>query len=331
MLTAMLLMMVRLLFVILAVLVGQGSGAQIYGSALPEWFGAAMGFGVSITLIAAEQAFRRRFTRSLVGVLIGLAGGLLLGMALVLALRVTMEDQALLRQIDLPLVLVSCYLVLMTVLRNVDRWRVVLPFVELRQEARDGGAAVLDTALLPDGRLPALLRSGLLAERLLVHQSSISYWEGEAASDEAPRRARGARALDGLRDIRGLGTARVEIDETEIPQPSDRTDVLLRLCRLEGARLVTADREVRRRAEALGVAVLDLAQIAEALRTELRPGDVIEVLIEKAGDGRDQGVGHLDDGSLVVVTAAAGRVGERLRVTVLRTHPTANGRMVFAE
>ncbi len=332
----MLILLVRILFVVFGALIGATSGKYFYepliGSGLPQWFGAAIGFGIGVTLIAAEQAFRRRFTRSLVAFLIGLAGGLLLSTLLLAVLRQVLQDEDLYRNLDLPAALVCTYLVLITVLRGADRLRVIVPFVEFRAERVDGGGAlILDPAVLGDARVPALLQAGLSAARVLVHRSVIEHWQRAAAEGDGLERARAKRAIDGVQALRAAGLPPLEIDTTEIPHTTDLGETVIRLARLENGRLLAIDRDLARRAAVDGVQVVDLSAIAAAMAPDLGPGAVCEVLIEKPGEGKGQGVGHLDDGSLVVVSDAVDRQGQRVRVVVRRLHHTANGRMVFAD
>jgi hypothetical protein len=165
----MLILLLRVVFVTLATLIGLTSGSTIYNAALdgslPGWFGGAMGFGIAITLVACEHAFRRRFTRSLVAFLIGLGAGLALSALLLLVLRQVIQDENIINNLDLPLALITSYLVLVIVLRNVDNFRMVIPFVEFRAERADAGAVILDGQVLGDGRLIALVNSGLLPRR----------------------------------------------------------------------------------------------------------------------------------------------------------------------
>ena len=332
----MLILLVRVLFVLLASLIGATSGKFFYeplfGAGLPPWFGAAIGFSIAVTLIAAEQGFRRRFTRSLVAFLVGLAGGLLLSFLLLTVLRQVLQDEDLYRNLDLPVALIAIYLVIITVLRSADRLRVIVPFVEFRAERVDGGGAlILDPAVLGDARLPTLLQAGLSASRVLVHRSVLEHWQQASTDGDALRRARAKRAIDGVQALRAPGLPPLEIDDTELPHTSDLADTVIRLARLENGRILAVDREMVRRALAEGVHVVDLCAIASAMAPDLGPGAVVEVLIEKPGEGKGQGLGHLDDGSLVVVSEAAERIGQRLRVVVRRLHQTANGRMVFAD
>lgn len=331
----MLILLVRVVFVTLATLIGLTSGSIIYRSALddslPGWFGGAMGFGIAITLVACEHAFRRRFTRSLVAFILGLGAGLTLSWILLSVLRLVIQDENVINNLDLPLALVTTYLVLVLVLRNADRFRMVVPFVEFRAERADSGAVVLDLGALGDGRTAALVHAGLLPRRLLVHRQVLLACETAVTASDAVVAARGRRALDGLNDLRALPNTQVEIDDTEIPNAATLTDVLVHLTRLEHGRLLAVDKDVLARGTAEGVTVIDLAALAGALSPTLRPGDQISVMIEKQGEAKHQGVGHLDDGSLVVVGNAADAIGSRIDCTIIRLHATSNGRMVFAD
>jgi uncharacterized protein YacL len=330
----MLILILRIAFVVLAALVGMTSGSYFYGRfvpGMPAWFGGALGFSVAVTLVAAEQGFRRRFARSVVAFLIGLGAGLAMAALALTVLRQVLQTEELYDNLDLPLALVMIYLVMITVLRNIDRWRVVVPFVEFRSAQAQGGALVLDGPTLGDSRLVGLLRSGLVTERVLVHRRVLTALEQQARAEDPVTRARGARALEGLTELRALLAPRLEIDESDIPNVDRLEDALVRLCRLENARLASNDRELLRRAQAEGVPVVDLAALAAALVPTVRPGEVISVSIEKPGEGKGQGVGFLDDGSMVVVNGAAEQVGKRVRVTVMRMHTSGSGKMVFGE
>lgn len=330
----MLILLIRFLFVLFAAMVGYSNGQVLYRGLfdLPPWFGGALGFGIAITLIAAEQAFRRRFTRSLVAFLIGSAAGLLLSSLLVAVLRqVLPENSDPSNTLDIGLTIITTYLVLITVLRNVDRWRVILPFVELKADQFDGGILVVDGSMLGDTRLPALMKTGFFAQRLLVHRDVLNFWEKEAASDDQIRQRKATRALEGLTELRAMNLPPVEIDETEIPHSSGLGDTLIRLCRLEGSRLLTSDRDLARRAEAEGIQVVDLNALAQVLAPQLKPGQDIQVLISKPGEGKGQGVGFLEDGSMVVVNNAGENLGQTVTCSIARMHSTSNGRMVFAD
>jgi uncharacterized protein YacL len=330
----MLILVLRVVFVTLATIVGLTSGTTVYRSflddALPSWFGGAMGFGVAITLIACESAFRKHFTRSLIAFLIGLGAGLALTALLLVVLRLVIQDENTINNLDLPLALITTYLVLVIVLRNTDNFRVVVPFVEFRSERVDAGATVVDSAILSDGRLIALFQSGLLPRRCIIHRSVLLSLENGLTSTDAATVSKNRRALDAINDLRKITGMQVDIDDSEIPQATTTHDILIRLARLENAKILVADRDLMVRARSENVTVVDIGSLVAALSPTLRVGENISVVIEKVGDGRDQGIGYCDDGSMVVVTGAAQKIGEKISATIIRLHHTSNGRMIFA-
>jgi uncharacterized protein YacL len=227
--------------------------------------------------------------------------------------------------------LIITYLVMITVLRGIDRFRLVVPFIEFRSERVEGGALILDRSALADGRFANLVRAGLFTQRLVVHRSVVNACEADAASSDPAVTLRARRALDGLTELRAIGRPPLDIDETDLPNAAGVNDVLIRLARLEGGRVVTSDPEMTRLAHAEGLAVVDVQAMAATFASAVHPGDTLTVAISKPGEGRNQGIGFLDDGSMVVVNNAADALGKTVACTVLRLHTTANGRMIFAE
>jgi uncharacterized protein YacL len=332
----MLILLIRVIFVLLCLFVGDASAGYFYdnlfGGSLPAWIGASLGFSVGITLIAAEIAFRRRFTRSLVALLIGLAGGLLLSLISIQLLKQAVANPQMARQLAGPLALICCYLVVITVLRHVDRFRLILPFVEFHRERFQEGALVIDDSALRDSRLLALIASGIIGQRLIVHQDLLRFIEQQATNEDSATRVLGKRALDNLADLRGQGErVEVSIDPTEIAGASSLSETLIGMARLESGRLLSNNAQLTSRARGENVPVVYLGDLSKAFAQVIRVGETIEVVVEKAGEEAHQGVGHLDDGSMVIIATAADRIGEKLRCVIVRTLKNANGRMVFCQ
>ena len=324
--------LIRICFVILAVSVGLTSGRYFYEpSGFGTWFGGIMGFAIAVTLIAAEVGFRRHFSRSLIAFIIGLAAGLVVSNLLLSVVDRVIQNEDLRNNLDVPLALVTTYLVLVLVLRSADRFRVIIPFVEFQGQSEEGGSAVLDQSALQDGRLPGLLDAGLLPRRLLIPRYIVIQAENLRRSNDAADKLRGKRALATLADLRDAYGERLIIDDTEMPGASAASEHTIGLARLEGARIITTDTHVSNAAKADGLHVTDITLLAKSLAPAARPGEVIEVGIVKAGEGDDQGIGFLDDGTMVVVGNATDQVGNEIEATLLRVHHTSNGRMLFGE
>jgi len=323
---------VRLTFLLLAVLVGQVYYRNIFAEwEMPSWFGAAMGLGIASTLLAMEVAFRRKFTRVLVTFMVGLAGGLVMSYLVLAVVDVVIQSRDIKHNLDIPLSLITIYLVLMTVLHNADRFRLVIPFVEFRSRRVDAGVTVIDASALGDPRLTSLVSTGLLGHRLVTHATVVRDCQRMTESDDLREQVRGKRAMEVLNELRLGHDLDFEIDASDIPRAESSTDHVMELARLNEGRLLSADSDLVLRAKAEEVRIVDLSDIAKVLTPKIQIGDTLRLRVVKQGEDPGQGVAYLDDGSMVVIEKAGDRVDEEVACTVMRLHHTSNGRMLFAE
>ena len=325
----MLVLLIRVVFAAAATAVGWAHGAYFIHSELPDWAGAVTGFAIAVTLIAGEQAFRARFTRSLVAFMLGLAGGLALSLLIIAVLHVAIANDEAVTQVRLPVALLITYLVVILVVQNADRLRLIVPFVEFQAGSSRSSRAVAAPDVLADSRLRGLSASGLIGE-LVMHGSALQAWERGLDAADAVEQARARRALAMIAELR-TQPEMLSVDASELPGARDAAEACIRLARLLSLRVVTADADMAERCRAEGLGVIHLAALAAALSPTVKPGDRLRLLIARPGDGKGQGIGHLDDGSMVVVGGAADAVGQSIEVQVQRLHQTGNGRMVFAE
>lgn len=328
----MLTLSIRICFVVIATLSAGAYGRNYFAeTGFPVWLAGVIGFAVSVTLIAIEQAFRRRFARAVMTVTVGLFGGLLLSTLILNTLDVAIQNPDIRDNIDIPVVLITCYLAIVTVLHHADRIRIIVPFVEFRSQSPEEGTVVCELSALADSRLPFLAQAGLFGHRLMVHERTVKACQDLSASEDPALKQRGQRALSTLAQIKDFGNPALQIEHTELPRGTSGAMVAVEMARLEGARLCSADSDVIARAKTENIPVIDLAVLAEVLTSGVQPGDSIKVRIERAGDHRGQGIGYHRDGSMVVVSDAEDLVGQELNVLVKRLHHTAQGRMIFAE
>ena len=187
---------------------------------------------------------------------------------------------------------------------------------------------VVDTSALIDGRILDLVATGFLSGDLLVHTAVLRELQTIADSSDPRRRARGRRGLDAVGELKRAATVEVHLIEDD--GGSDVDAVLVRVARERGASLVTTDHNLSKVAEAVGVPVPRLNDLAVAFRTPIGIGDEIEVRLIKQGREAGQAVGYLDDGTMVVVEAAGEQIGSDAPIVVRNVITTATGRMVFA-
>jgi uncharacterized protein YacL len=194
---------------------------------------------------------------------------------------------------------------------------------------RAGEANVLDTSALIDGRVKDVVSAGFLGGTLLVPRGVLGELQAVADSGDPSRRARGQRGLQVLRTLQRHPAVEVVLIEND--HPGEELDAqLVRVARDRGAALVTGDANLAKVAAALDVPTRSMSELAESLRPPFLPGEQVRVRLTKEGREHGQGVGFLDDGTMVVVEQGSGALGSEITVTVTNVLQTASGRMVFA-
>jgi len=193
-----------------------------------------------------------------------------------------------------------------------------------------GGLKILDTSAIIDGRFSALRELGLFEGELRVPRFVLGELHTLADSADDARRARGRRGLDLLSRLKDERASRIEVFETDYPEIPDVDNKLLHLAAETGATMVTVDHNLTSVARVRGVAVLNLNEIASAMRPNYLPGERIRLRIAKEGKESGQGVGYLEDGTMVVVADGRDHIGSEADVEVTSVLQTSAGRMIFA-
>lgn len=188
---------------------------------------------------------------------------------------------------------------------------------------------LVDSSAAIDGRILELARIGLIEGRLWLPGFVIDELQGLADSAEKSRHRRGRRGLEILDALRSTAHVDVVVLDDEIPEVEDVDAKLILVAERSGAQIVTTDTHLAKAAELRGVRVLNPAGLGEKLKTSVAVGEIVSVPVSKVGSGEGQGVGYLDDGTMVVIDGASERVGEEISVEVTATTRTAIGRMLF--
>ena len=191
-------------------------------------------------------------------------------------------------------------------------------------------AKIVDTSALIDGRLLDVCRSGFVDGTLVVPQFVLYELQGLADSSDEERRLRGRRGLDVLTALQRSAGVALEVTEVDYPNVQAVDAKLIAMAKDRGASLVTVDGNLGRVAEVQGVSVLNLHVLADHLRPPVIPGDSLDVRVIKPGKERDQGIGYLSDGTMVVVEGARQKLGTQVAAEVTSILNNPQGRMVFA-
>ena len=226
--------------------------------------------------------------------------------------------------------LTFCYLAVSMVLTTRDNIRLVIPYVEFSKQVRGIRPMLLDTSVLIDGRINTFSRTGFLDAPLLVPRFVIDELHRLADSNDRMKRDRGRRGLANLRTLQDTPSAAVSIEEA-LAEEGMVDQTLLDLAARQDLRLVTTDQTLLRVAEIRQVATLNLNDLSTMLQGQVIPGERLVIEIIRKGEGEEQGVGFLPDGTMVVAEGAHDLIGKEVEVEITNMLQTNAGRLIFAK
>jgi uncharacterized protein YacL len=200
-----------------------------------------------------------------------------------------------------------------------------------KSRAEESYLKIIDTSVIIDGRIVDVCEAGFIEGTFIIPQFILHELQHIADSSDALRRARGRRGLDILHKIQKLSNITVKIVDEDLPKIKEVDAKLVALARLHGAKIITNDFNLNKVAELQGVTVLNLNELANALKPVVLPGEKMNIFIVREGKEMNQGVGYLDDGTMVVVDNARKTINKQVDVIVTSVLQTTAGRMIFAK
>lgn len=210
----------------------------------------------------------------------------------------------------------------------------ILPAVGKSPVHRSSGAndrrILVDTSVIIDGRIADIAKAGFVPGKLLVPRFVLAELQNIADSDDQMRRSRGRRGLEMLNAIQGTAGIDLEIIEEEVPGVKEVDAKLVALAQRMDTNILTTDYNLNRVAQIEGVRVLNINELSNAIRPVVLPGEEMPVKIVQAGKERNQGVGYLPDGTMIVVENGDKLIGQEMNVEVTRVFQTVAGKMIFA-
>jgi len=198
-------------------------------------------------------------------------------------------------------------------------------------EFRRDNQVLLDTSTIIDGRIADISRTGFIQSTILVPRFILNELQHVADSADSLRRNRGRRGLEMLNKLQKDSTVPIQITDIDIEEAREVDSKLIRLAKMLRCPIITNDYNLNRVAGLQGVQVLNVNELANAVKSLVLPGETIEVRVIQEGKEYGQGVGYLDDGTMVVVENARQFINQTLDVTVTRALQTVAGRMIFAQ
>ena len=230
------------------------------------------------------------------------------------------------------LTLFVCYICISVLLQTKDDFRFIIPYMEFSKEIKGAKPLVLDTSVVIDGRIADVAETRVLDQPMVVPRFVLQELQSIADSSDKLRRNRGRRGLDILNRLQKSPGVEVRIHDAEIPELAGIREVDQRLVVLAkhlGGKVVTNDYNLNKIARLQGVEVINLNDLANAMKPIVLPGEFLTVKLLKRGEEPGQGVGYLDDGTMVVAEQGAYHLGETVRLTVTSVLQTSAGRMIF--
>ena len=264
----------------------------------------------------------------------GVLIGTLLSYLLILALDplfISLKASAFRGGIILLTTLILTYQSVSLLLQTKDNFRFVIPYVEFSRELKGVQPLILDSSALIDGRIADVVDTKILDSEMVVPEFILQEMQDIADSNDKNRRTRGRRGLDVLSKLQNSSNADVRMIQTkDIDRKQSSVDQrLVELAKELGGRVVTNDFNLNKVASVQGVAVINLNDVANALKPRYLPGDHLHIKILKEGESQGQGVGYLDDGTMVVCEQAGHLVGKDIDTVVTSVLQSSAGRMIF--
>jgi uncharacterized protein YacL len=301
------------------------------------------GVVTAFAVIAVDVAFRKKNLKALsgliFGVLVGVLASLCVGFLIDQVTGVFMQEElqdsrikTLLQGLKLLVGLIITYASVSFILQTKDDFRFIIPYVEFARATKGPRPLILDTSVIIDGRIADMAATGVFESPLVVPRFVLNELQTIADSGDHLKRRRGRRGLDVLDKLKQLPKLELRFWDgtlTNVPEGEGVDQKLVALAKQENGRLVTNDFNLNKIASLRGVDVVNINSIADSLKPVVLPGENMKVRIVKPGENAGQGVGYLEDGTMVVVEGARDRVGVEIEVTVTNVIQNPAGKMIF--
>ena len=318
---------IRLIFT--AFLVAAGYLLNPIGS---PWFSAGLGGLIAICIILFELRIRRASLKTLIGAavgsILGIIGAFLIGL-LISRQQSSAVPAEVKTFVTLALTFFMAYVGLMVGAAKGDYLELSALGGILSDKASRRDLKILDTSVIIDGRIADVAETGFLTGTLIIPQFILRELQQVADSPDSSKRQRGRRGLDMLHRLQNNSSLDIQVVETDFPAVKEVDLKLIELGKQLNAVIVTNDFNLNKVSQVRGVDVLNINELANALKPVVLPGEAMRVFILKEGKEYNQGVAYLDDGTMVVVDNARRLIGKNTDIAVTSVLQTTAGKMIF--
>ena len=294
-----------------------------------RWLGILVGFVAGGGIIYGERRLEKRSGREILagvlGLILGLVVALLIGM-IVVQIPVFRDNKQYYLYVMIFMTLILGYLGTVVGIRKRGDLRLAS-----RHHENEASAKILDTSVIIDGRIADICEKHFIEGKIIIPKFVLDELQQIADSADPLKRNRGRRGLEILRRMQLRKDLEVVVDEFNPGENDDVDANLVKLARLRGAKVITNDFNLNKVAELHGIRALNVNELANALKPVVLPGEELSVKITKRGKEPEQGVGYLDDGTMVVVEGGSGMQNRTVDVIITSVLQTTVGRMIFSK
>lgn len=294
--------------------------------------------GVGVLAIVVDMLYPKKRIANISAIYFGLLVGTLLGQMMGVAFKPMLDGWAgqgapvpLSVSFSMVMTAIFCYICVSILLQTKDDFRFVIPYVEFSRKVKGSRPLILDTSVIIDGRIADIAETGLVGQTMIVPRFVLQELQGIADSSDKMRRSRGRRGLDVLDRLQKCPKVEYELHEEELETKIKR-DVDARLILLAqelNGKLVTNDFNLAKMAMLQQVETINVNEVSSAAKPPVQWGESLTVRLVKEGEGPGQGIGYLDDGTMVVAEMGRNFVGNEVNLVVTSVLQTNAGRMVF--
>jgi uncharacterized protein YacL len=293
------------------------------------WAGLMIGILFAALALSVEKIIKHLPLKLLIGGIIGLVLGLFIAKLIANGFTL-MENSAVRVAISIVLSCIFGYIGMVLGTLKIDELRFPnwpWPMRGMSRAAQN--MKILDTSVIIDGRIADIVETGFLAGGLIIPEFVLQELQHIADSSDQTRRVRGRRGLDIIKRLQQEKTIEIRIDRQDFENLNDVDAKLVALALRLNAKIVTNDYNLSKVAEVQGIRILNINQLANALKPVVLPGEVLRLQILKEGKEQGQGIAYLEDGTMVVVENASRHLGKEVEVSVTSILQTTAGRLIF--
>lgn len=329
---------IRIIFLMLCVLLSTvyaSTATQDGVSSINLAMGVIGGVAFGGALISLDTLFRRFNLRSLNIAILGLFFGYLLGQSIILILSTLIDFNSAqvaphaVSFIKASIFLSTIYIAMVMTARASEELYVSLPLVKFKSTALKKKDIIIDPSVLNDARLIDLAASGLLDSHLVIPRFVLTDLHIQNEKGEEHIRNKARRSLEVIKKFESLPSLELRYTDTDFPDLKDPLEKMVKLARVMDANILTADVSQIQQSTIEDVRIIKFQQLCNSLKPLSQSGEFINIKIQRYGKEPRQGVGYLDDGTMVVVNGGAEYIGESIKAQVLSVKHTSSGRMIF--